>query len=80
MITLGDEIEDVTAKVRGICIGKTEYLDGSKAYLMQPPYDDNGNRINLVEVQEAYARKVGVGVRLKTAPKRTGFHVEETMA
>jgi len=27
-IQLGDDIEDVTAKVRGIAIGRVEYLDG----------------------------------------------------
>ena len=74
-IVLGDEIEDITAKVKGICVGRTEYLDGSVSYYLQPPYDDNGNRVNLVEVQEAYAKKVGDGIRVK--PKKpTGFLLE----
>lgn len=59
---LGDEVEDVTAKVAGIAIGKVEYLDGSKAWLVQPTYTADGNRVPVVEIQDAYARKVGDGV------------------
>lgn len=75
-IILGDEIEDITAKVRGICVGRAEYLDGARSYFLQPPYDDNGNRVNLVEVQESYAIKVGDGIRVE--PKQSaGFRVSE---
>lgn len=76
-ITLGDEVEDVTAKVRGIATGKVKYLDGSVAWLIQPPYDEDGNRVAVVEVQDAYAKRVGDGVRV--APKPTmGFHARES--
>lgn len=74
-IILGDQIEDVTAKVIGIAIGKVEYLDGSVAWLMQPPYEHNGNRIPIVEVQDAYARKIGGGVYVERKP-RAGFHAK----
>lgn len=75
-IKLGDEIEDVTAKVVGVVIGRVEYLDGSKAWLMQPPYNDNGSRIPTVEVQDAYARRVGDGVYVE--PKQiAGFHARD---
>lgn len=75
-IKLGDEIEDITAKVSGIAIGRVEYLDGSQAWLMQPPYTDDGTRIPIVEVQDAYARRIGEGVYI--APKQvTGFHARE---
>lgn len=75
-IQLGDEIEDVTAKVRGIAIGRVEYLDGSKAWLLQPPYDEDGNRIPTVEVQDAYAVRVGDGVYVE--PKHPmGFHASQ---
>lgn len=75
-IRLGDEIEDVTAKVVGIAIGRVEYLDGSKAWLMQPPYDDHGNRVSVVEVQDAYARRRGDGVYVE--PKGiAGFHARD---
>lgn len=75
-VRLGDEIEDVTAKVQGVAIGRVEYLDGSKAWLMQPPYDDNGNRIPVVEVQDAYVRRVGDGVYVDPKPV-LGFHARE---
>lgn len=75
-IMLGDEIEDITAKVRGICTGKAEYLDGAKSYFLQPPYDDAGNRVALVEVQEAYAIKVGDGIRVTPKPP-VGFRASE---
>lgn len=73
-IRLGDQIEDVTAKVGGIAIGRVEYLDGSKAWLMQPPYDDNGRRIPVVEVQDAYVKYVGEGVHVE-ATQSAGFHI-----
>ena len=75
-VQLGDEIEDVTAKVKGVAIGRVEYLDGSKAWLMQPPYDDNGNRIPVVEVQDAYVRRVGDVVYVEPKPV-LGFHARE---
>lgn len=77
-VQLGDEIEDVTAKVKGIAIGRVEYLDGSKAWLMQPPYNDNGSRVPVVEVQDAYTRRVGDGVHVD--PKQAlGFHAREEL-
>lgn len=75
-IKLGDKIEDVTAMVAGVAIGRVEYLDGSKAWLMQPPYSDDGNRVPVVEIQDAYARRVGDGVYVE--PKQAlGFHARE---
>lgn len=72
-IELGDEVEDVTAKASGVAIGRVEYLDGSKAWLVQPQYAEDGTRIPVIEVQDAYARRVGDGVRV--APKTVmGFH------
>lgn len=75
-IQLGDEIEDVTAKVRGIVVGRVEYLDGSIAWLTQPPYDADGNRVPTVEVQDAYAKRVGDGVRIEPKPVM-GFHARQ---
>lgn len=75
-IKLGDKIEDVTAKVAGIAIGRVNYLDGSKAWLLQPQYTEDGNRVPVVEVQDAYALKVGDGVHIE--PKQPlGFHARE---
>lgn len=76
-IQLGDEVEDVTAKASGIAIGRVEYLDGSKAWLVQPQYAEDGTRIPVIEVQDAYAKRIGDGVRV--APKTVmGFHARET--
>ena len=77
-VQLGDEIEDVTAKVRGIATGRVEYLDGSKAWLMQPPYNADGTRVPVVEVQNAYVKRVGYGVYITPKPV-IGFHARETM-
>lgn len=75
-IKLGDEIEDVTAKVTGIAIGKVEYLDGSIAWLMQPKYDVDGRRVAIVEVQDAYVKRIGDGVYVE--PKgQAGFHARD---
>ena len=71
-IQLGDEIEDVVAKVRGIAQGHVEYLDGTSAWLLQPPYNQ-GERVPVVEVQDAYAIRVGDGVRVTPKPPM-GFH------
>lgn len=75
-IKLGDKIEDVTAKVAGIAIGRVKYLDGSEAWLLQPQYTEDGNRVPVVEVQDAYAAKVGDGVHIE--PRHPlGFHARE---
>lgn len=75
-IRLGDEIEDVTAKLRGIVIGRIEYLDGAVAWLIQPESTEQRILIGRVEVQDGYARKVGNGVYPKPKPP-VGFHVRE---
>lgn len=75
-IQLGDEIEDVTAKVTGIATGRVVYLDGASAWLVQPPYAQDGNRVPIVEVQDAYAKRVGDGVRIKAKPAM-GFHAKD---
>lgn len=72
-IKLGDEVEDVTAKATGVAIGRVEYLDGSKAWLIQPQYTPDGTRIPVIEVQDAYARRVGEGVYVQKKPE-IGFH------
>lgn len=74
-IKLGDEIEDVTAGIKGIAIGRIEYLDGAKAWLLQPTSPDEKVLIARVEVQEGYVKKVGKGVYPDPKPP-IGFHVE----
>ncbi len=75
-IKLGDDIEDITAKASGIAIGRVEYLDGAVAWLMQPKYSDDGTRIPIIEVQDAYARRIGDGVYVDPKPQ-AGFHARE---
>lgn len=75
-IKLGDEIEDITCKVVGIAIGVVNYLDGSVGWLLQPSYSDDGTRIPVVEVQDAYARRIGDGVYVEQKPV-LGFHARE---
>lgn len=75
-IRLGDEIEDVVAKVRGIAHGRVEYLDGSVCWIIQPPAED-GRALNKdVHSQDAYCVKVSDGVRLEAKPPM-GFHARE---
>lgn len=75
-VKLGDKIRDVTAEVVGIAIGHVEYLDGSKAWLLQPQYTEDGNRVPVVEVQDAYAVRVDDGVHIEPKPP-LGFHARE---
>ncbi len=72
-IELGDEIEDVVAKVRGIAHGRVEYLDGSVAWIIQPLGVDGSELAKEVHTQDAYARRIGDGVRIKPKPPM-GFH------
>lgn len=78
-IRLGDEIEDVVAKVRGIAHGRVEYLDGSVAWIIQPPCDSEGNLTKEVHSQDAYCRRIGDGVRIE--PRQPlGFHARNEKA
>jgi hypothetical protein len=75
-IELGDEVEDIVAKVKGIAHGRVEYLDGSVYWIVQPPADPDGNLTKDIHVQDAYCVRVGDGVRVE--PKsQIGFHARE---
>jgi len=75
-IKLGDEIEDVVAKVRGIAHGRVEYLDGSVYWIIQPPAEDGAILAKEVHSQEAYCRRVGDGVRVERK-QVMGFHAKD---
>lgn len=75
-IKLGDEIEDVVAKVRGIAHARIEYLDGSVYWIIQPPAEDSAILAKEVHSQDAYCRRVGDGVYLEPKPVM-GFHARE---
>lgn len=66
-IKLGDEVEDIVAKVRGIAHGRVEYLDGSVYWIIQPPSVD-GELAKEIHSQAAYCRRIGDGVYVKPKP------------
>ncbi len=75
LIKLGDEVEDVVSKVRGIVQGHVHYLDGAEYWIVQPPALENAELTKEVHVSAAYCRRIGDGVYPK--PKLSmGFHVE----
>lgn len=75
-IKLGDEVEDVVAKVRGIAHGRVEYLDGSVYWIIQPPADAGVELAKEVHSQAGYCVKVGDGVYMKPKPP-LGFVASE---
>lgn len=77
-IKLGDEIEDVVAKVSGIAVGRIEYLDGSVYWLIQPPAEDRAILAKEVHSHESYCIRIGDGVRIKRK-QRLGFTVEDEL-
>lgn len=75
-IVLGDEIEDVVTKVRGIAHAHVEYLDGSEYWIIQPTALENAELAKEVHASAAYCRRIGDGVRPKPRPP-VGFHIDE---
>ena len=61
-IKLGDEIEDVVTRVRGIAHGHVKYLDGTEYYIIQPPALEGAELAKEVHATAAYCRRVGEGV------------------
>jgi hypothetical protein len=76
-IELGDEIEDVTSGLRGIAIGRAEYLSGAIHWILQPPLDDGGMPQRDQYIPDAYVKRVGDGVRTPQKPEM-GFHARES--
>lgn len=74
-IKLGDEIEDVVSKVRGIAHGHVQYLDGSEYWIIQPHALENSELAKEVHASAAYCKRVGDGVYPAAKPPM-GFHVE----
>ena len=42
MIQLGDEVQDVVTKFKGIAVARTEWLHGCKRIIIQPPINEKG--------------------------------------
>lgn len=75
-IKLGDEVEDVVSKVRGIAHGHLVYLDGTEYWLIQPPALESAELAKEVHASAAYCRRIGDGVYPK--PKKPmGFTAPE---
>lgn len=78
-IRLGNEIEDVVTKAKGIAHGYVEYLDGSTFWIIQPPYDE-GEKVSEVHAPTQYCRYVADGVLQDEKPKPImGFKAPERL-
>ena len=75
-IKLGDEIEDVVSKVRGIAHGHLKYLDGTEYWIIQPKALENAELAKEVHASAAYCRRVGDGVYPKPKPPM-GFQAQD---
>lgn len=75
-IKLGDEIEDVVSKVRGIAHGHLVYLDGTEYWIIQPQAVENAELAKEVHASAAYCKRIGDGVYLKSKPTM-GFRADE---
>lgn len=75
-IVLGDEIEDVVTKVRGIAHGRVEYLDGTVYWIIQPQAEEGAIVAKEWHAAESYCKRIGDGVRVKPK-KTTGFRIRE---
>lgn len=75
-IKLGDEIEDVVTKVRGIANAHVKYLDGTEYWIIQPQALEGAELAKEVHASAAYCRRVGDGVYIKPKPQ-VGFHARE---
>ncbi len=75
-IKLGDEVEDVVSKVRGIAHGHLKYLDGTEYWMIQPAWLENTEGASDVRASAAYCRRIGDGVYLTSKPLM-GFNVNE---
>ena len=74
IIKLGDELEDVVSKVRGIASGRVEYLDGTIYWIIQPPVSE-GDKPAEHHAPDAYCRRIGDGVRVEPKPP-IGFNAK----
>jgi hypothetical protein len=69
VIALGDEIEDVTSKLSGVCIGEVKYLSGAEYWIVQPYTTDDNVMIKHEYVAKGYCRRIGDGVRVNPKPQ-----------
>lgn len=72
-IRLGNEIEDIVTKVRGIAHGRIEYLDGTTHWIIQPPIDESGAKMPEVYAPVEYCSYVSEGVQAQPVKRQMGF-------
>lgn len=71
-IRLGNEIEDIVTKVRGIAHGHVEYLDGTHHWIIQPPVLEGAKSPETYAPVE-YCQLIGEGVHAKPTKRTLGF-------
>lgn len=76
-IRLGNEIEDIVTKVRGIAHGRVEYLDGTVHWIIQPPVDESGAKMPETYAPAEYCSYVNEGVHAQPVKRTLGFHAPE---
>lgn len=75
-IKLGDEIEDVVSKARGIALGYVQYLDGTNFWVIQIPIGEDDTKPREHYAPEGYCKWVGNGVYPPVKKPRLGFSIE----
>lgn len=71
-IRLGNEIEDIVKKVRGIAHGHIDYLDGTEHWIIQPEAVDGEPQREVYSPVE-YCRFVSDGVLGIETKRQIGF-------
>lgn len=73
-LKLGDELEDVVSKVRGIATGRVEYLDGTIYWIIQPPVGEDSEKPREHYAPDCYCKRIGSGVYPNPNPPVMGFN------
>lgn len=75
-IKLGNEIEDIVTKAKGIAHGHVEYLDGTEYWIIQPPFVD-GEKVGEVHAPAQYCQFISEGVHAIPVKRQLGFVAPE---
>jgi hypothetical protein len=71
-IRLGNEIEDIVSKVRGIAHGHVTYLDGTEHWIIQPEAVE-GAKVAEIYAPAEYCRFLSDGVHAIPVKRQLGF-------
>lgn len=75
-IRLGNEIEDVVSKVRGIAHGHVKYLDGTEHWIIQPAALEGAKQPEIYAPVE-YCSFVSEGVQEPPKKRQMGFYAPD---